>query len=58
VLERSLALRRAYADEASMRRQLDVLFREPAAAYQFSAPRPRIRGSQPVTPQLHAVTTW
>ena len=58
VLERSLALRRAYADEAPARRQLDALFREPAAAYQFNTPRPRIGASQPASPQLQPVTTW
>jgi len=58
VLERSLALRRAYVDEAPARRQLDLLFREPAAAYQFNTPRPRIGASQPATRPLQLVTTW
>jgi membrane glycosyltransferase len=58
VLERSLALRRAYADEAATRRKLDLLFREPVAAYQFAGARPRTSAVQPSTPQRQRVTTW
>jgi membrane glycosyltransferase len=41
VLERSLALRRAYAGEAATRRQIDALFRDPTPVYEVIAPRPR-----------------
>jgi membrane glycosyltransferase len=39
VLARSLALRRAYADEAAARRQIEALFRQGVPAYEFKAAR-------------------
>jgi membrane glycosyltransferase len=56
VLERSLALRRAYADEAQTRRQLDALFRDPAAVYRVEATRPKVRLDSP--DRLQPVMTW
>jgi membrane glycosyltransferase len=60
VLERSLALRRAYADEAPVRRQVDVLMREPAALYEVLPPRP-VMTERPRTKAdsgFHPVMTW
>ena len=56
MLERSLALRRAYADEAQTRRQLDALFRDPAAVYRVEATRPKVRLDSP--DRLQPVMTW
>ena len=56
VLERSLALRRAYADEATLRRQIDALFRDPAAVYRVEAARPKVRLDSP--DRLQPVMTW
>jgi membrane glycosyltransferase len=39
VLARSLELRRAYADEASARRQIEALFRQSVPTYEFKAAR-------------------
>jgi membrane glycosyltransferase len=61
VLERALALRRAYADEAPARRQIDALFREDAAVYKFAATRPRpvFAGALGlVSPERQPVMTW
>lgn len=49
VLARSLELRRAYADEASVRRRIEQLFREPASVYEM-APSP----AQPIRLRLVA----
>jgi len=38
VLTRARALRRAYADEAALRRQIDALFRAPPPVYELKAP--------------------
>jgi len=56
VLERSLALRRRYAEEATLRRQIDALFREPAAVYRVEASRPKVRLDSPDRRQ--PVMTW
>ena len=63
VLERSLALRAAYAGEADFRRQLDAFFREPAPVYQVSAPKPRFEAApaalgRPAEIRLQPVMTW
>jgi membrane glycosyltransferase len=58
VLERSLALRRAYADEAPLRRQLDALFREPAAVYRVESARPGRRETHTAGVQRQPVMTW
>jgi len=56
VLERSLALRRAYADEAPIRRQIEAMFREPTPVYQPATSRAWV--SQAATPRLQPVMTW
>jgi membrane glycosyltransferase len=43
VLARSRELRRAYAEEAAVRRRIDQLFKDPAAPYEFHAPPPQAR---------------
>jgi membrane glycosyltransferase len=63
VLERSLALRRAFADEAPDRRRIEAMLRAPSAVYEFIAPRPRAADAhagrtQPSGRRPQPVTTW
>jgi membrane glycosyltransferase len=58
VLERSLALRAAYAEETTARRQIDSLFRDPAPVYLIASPRPRYEAAQTADIQLQPVMTW
>jgi membrane glycosyltransferase len=58
VLERSLALRSAYAAEVPARRQVDTLLRGPAAVYSFAPPRARHEAARVADIQLQPVMTW
>ncbi|HZZ90034.1 MAG TPA: glucans biosynthesis glucosyltransferase MdoH [Caulobacteraceae bacterium] len=65
VLERSLELRRAYADEIAARRQIEALMRAEPAVYEFVAPSGRLDSSRPAKartraaePSLQPVMTW
>jgi membrane glycosyltransferase len=65
VLERSLALRRDYADEANARRQIEAMMRGAPAVYEFIAPVGSSEGARPVRartraaePSLQPVMTW
>jgi membrane glycosyltransferase len=56
VLERSLALRGAWAAEAADRRRIDLMMREPAAVYEFVQNRPAAAARR--TRERQPVTTW
>ena len=58
VLERSLALRAAYADGTTSRRQIDGLFRDPAPVYLIAPPKPRLEATQATDVKLQPVMTW
>ena len=58
VLERSLALRSAYAAEAPARRQIDALLRGSAGVYSFAPPRVRREASPKTEIRLQPVMTW
>ena len=59
VLERSLALRRAYAEETPIRRQIEAMFREPTPVYQPAASRAWTSSHDPlVAVRRQPVMTW